>query len=1016
MPSRAPRLQFADQVVTAVVVVHDGAAWLAGCLEALRAQRRRPQRLVVVDTGSADGSAELARTADEEIDVVRLPAGVALADAVAAGLAAVEATPSSRRRGPVVHWVWLVHDDCRPEPDALLELLAEADRSPSATVLGCKQTDLDGRHLLEMGATVDGSGRRRTGVEPHEVDQGQHDELRDVLAVGTAGMLVRRDVWERLGGLDPVWPVHGEDIDFGWRANAAGERVVVVPRAVVRHAFALARGERPTAALPGRPGVVRRRHELQVLWANAGSAVLPLLVVRTVLGGWLVALARLSAADFRGARDEAGAVLSALRHPSVVTVARRRRRALQVRSHRELRPLLGSASAQVRRDLAARFASRRVADGAVDARRGWRDRPLLWLSVFLIGLALVADRGALGGSVHGGRLLPAPAGASDLWSAYLSGWHAVGLGSSAPTPPWVAVLAAASTLLFGKPWLVVAAVMLGAAPLAGWSAYGAGSALTRSRWLRASGAGAYALLPAGLGAVSGGRLDVVVVVVLLPVTALVLARAMLPTDPSARAARPVAAGLMLALGAAFAPALWGVLGLAALAAIVLAVRPIGPALGRLLVALAAAFVVLLPWSWHVVAHASSALYGAGPADTFRLARAQPATDFVLLHPGGPAQPATWLLAGYLLAAVAGLARSNRQRVARAAFAAFVVAAGAALAISRLHVPGGGPEARYWTGVPLAVAGLAVLSCAVVAGDAARSSLARYSFGWRQLAATVVTAAVVIAVIGSSVTWLGRGVARPLSAGDPQLLPAFAAATVELPASPRALVLRPEGGTVGYTLVRSAGGPRLGDADLGTGDGDSARPARELAGAVSSLVGGDPQAASLLTEFGVTQVVDRAADDRLLAGVAGVDGLTGVKASGVVVRRTAVSGGELTVLAPDVAARVAAGHALPDGAVPTPIPATAGHARAHVPAGPGGRLLVLAESADTHWEARLDGRPLARATAYGWAQAWRLPARGGRLALSRSSDGRAWWLTGELVALVLLGLAALPRRRREVVGS
>ncbi|HET6817178.1 MAG TPA: glycosyltransferase family 2 protein [Mycobacteriales bacterium] len=1013
MPSRSPRLQFPDQVVTAVVVVHDGASWLADCLEALREQRRRPQRLVVVDTGSADGSAEVARAAAEEIEVVRLARDAGFGDAVKAGLAAAAALPPLRRRGPMVPWVWLVHDDCRPEPDALLELLAEADRSPSATVLGCKQTDLGGRHLLEMGATVDGSGRRRTGVEPHEVDQGQHDELRDVLAVGTAGLLVRRDVWDRLDGFDPAWPVHGEDIDFGWRANAAGERVVVVPRAAVRHAMALTQGRRSAGAIPGRAGVVRRRHELQVLWANVSSASLPLLVLRTVLGGWLVALARLTSGDFRGARDEAGGLMSALRHPGLVASARRRRRGSRVRSHRDLRPLMGSASAQVRRDVATRFAHRRLHDPAIGERRGWRDRPLLWLSLGLVALALVADRGVLSGALHGGRLLPAPAGASDLWSTYFAGWHAVGMGSSAPTPPWVAVIAALSTILFGKPWLVVATLMLGAVPLAGWTAYAAGSAVTPSRWMRVWAAAAYALLPVGLGAVAGGRLDVVVVVVLLPVTAWLLVRAVRPATSTTRAARPVAAGLLLAVSAAFAPLLWAVLALAAAAAIVVAVRPVARAFGRLLIALATTLVVLLPWSAHVLAHPSLALRGAGLPESFRLSRAQPALDLVLLHPGGVAQPPRWLLVGYLLAGLAGLARSGGQRICRAGFAAFLVTVAAALVVSRVHVPASTPDARYWTGVPLAVAGLALLTCALVAGVGARTALARYSFGWRQLAAVLVTAAAATASVGTAVVWLGRGVARPLAHGEGQLLPPFAAATVELPTSPRALVLRSDGTGVSYALVRSAAGARLGDADVDSGaDGSRSRADRRVAQTVSRLAGGDPQAAAALAELGVTQVVDRATDERRLPGLAQVDGLTGVRASGVVVRRAAVPAGELVVLSPNVAEAVRAGGPLPGDAVPAPLPAGAGRARTRLPAGPAGRLLVLAEPADSRWRATLDGRRLPRATAYGWAQAWRLPAGGGHLTVSRSSDGRSWWLVGELVVLVLLLLSARPVRRPE----
>ena len=56
----------------------------------------------------------------------------------------------------------------------------------------------DERRLLEVGISMTGGGRRHTGLEKLEYDQGQHDATRDVLAVGSAGMLVRRDVWEDL--------------------------------------------------------------------------------------------------------------------------------------------------------------------------------------------------------------------------------------------------------------------------------------------------------------------------------------------------------------------------------------------------------------------------------------------------------------------------------------------------------------------------------------------------------------------------------------------------------------------------------------------------------------------------------------------------------------------------------------------------------------------------------------------------------------------------------------------------
>jgi GT2 family glycosyltransferase len=1008
MPPRSPRLQFPRQVVTAVVVVHDGDRWLPRCLDAIRDQRRRPQRLVVVDTGSVDGSVEIAAAAGDEIELVRLPRETGFPVAVAGGLAAADARPGPRRRGPTTERVWLLHDDCRPEPDALFELLAEVERSESATVLGCKQIDLAGRHLVEMGVTVDRSGRRRTGIDPHEVDQGQHDELRDVLAVSTAGLLVRRDVWDRLGGLDPAWPLFGDDVDFGWRANAAGERVVVVPRAVVRHEFAGTTGQRLTDALPGRPAVARRRHELQVLLANTATALVPLLAVRAVLAALLAAGGRLLSGHARAAADEVSGVGSALRNLSAVASARRRRRPLRVRSYREIRPLLARGSAPGRRDLdmlRARLRNRQPGDAG---RRGWRDRPLLLLTIVLVTVAVIADRGLLTGPLHGGRLLPAPAGSSDLWSLYRAGWHGVGLGSTAPTPAWVAVLAALSTVLFGKPWLVVEVLLLAAVPLAGWTAYAAGSAVTRSRWLRAWAAGAYALLPVATGAVAGGRLDLAVVVVLLPPTALVLIRA---PGSGESWSRPVAAGLLLAVSAAFAPLLWAVVAVAGVAVVGAAIRPVGPALGRLSLALAAAFVALLPWSWSVAAHPSLALRGLGLVDTFMSARPQAADELLLLHPGGPAQPATWLLIGYLVAAVVGLCRSAGRRLARAGFAALVVAEVAALAVSRLDVAGVNAGARYWTGVPLAVAGLAALCCATVGADDARAALARYSFGTRQVGAGLLAAAAAAATVGSTLVWTADGAAGRLSAGSPQLLPAFSAATVGLPTAPRAVVLRAGRDGVAYALVRSPAGPRLGDADVDARPGARLAHAR-LAAAVARLAGGDTEAAPLLTEMGITQIVTPAADERRLPGVARVDGLTTIRANGIVVRRTAASAGELVVLGPDVGARVAAGQGLTPAARPVPLPAASGRTATRLPVGPAGRLLVLAEPADPHWRAAVDGRPLRRSTAYGWAQAWRLPPGGGRLVVARSSDGRGGLLLLQLAVLVALVLAARPRARRE----
>ena len=78
---------------------------------------------------------------------------------------------------PAAEWIWLLHDDCEPAPDALEQLLRAASRSSSLAVLGPKPRDATDRRVLrEAGVTVDRAGRRVTGIEPGEIDQGQHDD------------------------------------------------------------------------------------------------------------------------------------------------------------------------------------------------------------------------------------------------------------------------------------------------------------------------------------------------------------------------------------------------------------------------------------------------------------------------------------------------------------------------------------------------------------------------------------------------------------------------------------------------------------------------------------------------------------------------------------------------------------------------------------------------------------------------------------------------------------------------
>jgi GT2 family glycosyltransferase len=1037
------RVALSRHAVTVVLVSHDGASWLPETLAALAGQTRPPQRVVAVDTGSTDGSTDLLAEALGESAVIRRPADTGLGAAVQAGLDAFTgAPPPPGIDADAVDWVWVLHDDSAPDPDALERLLERVDGARSISVTGPKALGWDRRRLLEVGVTTDGSGHRETMLEPREVDQGQHDSRADVLAVGTAGMLVRRDVWDRLGGLDERLGLYGDDVDFGWRVNADGGRVVVATDAVIRHAGALATGRRKPAAVTGRPGGVGRGHGMRVVLMNTAAVLVPLYVVRFVVESLLRTVVELLVLRRpRLAADELVGLRMLLSRPGLVLSGRARRRG-RTRSHREIRPLLAPASLRWRHlgdAIAAAFGGRAAAEQRRQRRapvetgpvaeeaesfdvddlgvlQRFVRRPGVLLVLALTVVALVVERRLLGGSLHGARLLSAPAGASDLWRTYTQGWHPVGLGSTTTAPPSLAVLALVSTLLFGKVWLTVDLLVIAAVPLAGLTAYLASGALSRRVAIRVPVAIGYALLPPITGAAVQGRIDVTAAAILLPLAARACVAAVRSDPRRSGWHRAVGAGLLLALVTALVPLLWPV----AVAPLLLAAVP-APAAARGRRVLAAAVVLavppllLLPWTPYAVTHPHSLARGLGLPEPLQSRLPVPFSHLLLLHPGGAGQPPWWAWAPVLLAAVVATAYARRAAVIRIAMVAAVLAIAAAVGVSRdAGVAAGAPGSRYWAGGLLVVAGLAMLIAVAVAAAETPEALRAAPFGWRQPATAILTVAMVATVVVVGGHWLVRsdvGAAGTVRSGSASVLPVFAVASAEAPTTPRVLSLRADAQAVHYALLRGANGPVLGDADVASNPDDAATPTtgdQALARAVRDLAAGRPEAAGEIEGFGVTLIVVPADAGGALSRIGRVPGLARVPATTNVVYRTTAPGGELAVLDPtdaDIAAR--------GGAPRTPpalLPASSGHATTDLPSGPAGRMLVLAEPFSARWRATLAGSPLVPVRAYGWAQAWTLPAGGGRLAVERTGGSRGTWMAIELGLLALALLLCVPAGR------
>ncbi|MEV7471175.1 glycosyltransferase [Streptomyces kronopolitis] len=1053
--------EFPRHVVTAVIVSHDGARWLPDALTGLLGQERPVQNVVGADTGSADDSARLLAEAIGDQRVLHLARrsgfGTAVDEAVrTAPVLTPDELPYLRRpsgwdpvsrtwhdeayempelpHGEPVQWLWLLHDDCAPAPDALAELLRVADASPSTVIVGPKlRSWYDRRQLLEAGVSIARSGRRWTGLDRREQDQGQHDQVRPVLSVSTAGMLIRRDVYEELGGFDRRLPLMRDDVDLCWRAQAAGHQVLVAPDAVLRHAEAAARERRPIDCV-GRsvanPHRVDKAGAVYTLLTNTRGRLLPYVLLRLLIGTFLRVVAYLVGKVPGQALDELAGLFGTLLRPGKILAARKKRGRPAVDAS-DLRPLFPPPGATVRataEQVAGNLAGRAAPDvasagrhGAVESGPGGDDadfleieqfarlkriarRPAPVLFLVLLLVSLVACRGLLGsGALTGGAMLPAPGGVSELWSAYLDSWHAVGVGSGGSAPPYLGIVALVSSIFLGSTGFAVTLLLVCSVPLAGLTAYFASRPLVASRLLRAWASIAYAFLPAAAGALAGGRLGTAVLAILLPLMAragVAASGLRLPpgTRPSWRATWAYV--LLITFTTAFTPVVWPIAVLLGAGLLVLrAVRGSRDQLLahglRFLAVLLAPMVVLAPWSLSLLTHPGRFFqeaglgYGAGSASVL---------DLIGLSPGGPKAVGGVLLFGIVLAALAATLRDERQLAIRTAWAV-------ALAGLLLAALGNGSG---WTGPAMLVYGLALLCAAAIGAEGIRTRMASVGFGWKQPVAVLIALASLLAPLYAAVSWMITGAAGPLERRNPEQVPAFVAEETGTADRARTLVLDGTPGHVDYSLVRGSGA-RLGDADLAAEAGEDKR----LGGIVAHLVAGSgADQANQLGGYAVRYVLVRDGAPRDMGRVLdATPGLTRLSQDdGSALWRVDRRVSRLSLVAGEAKDGTSAG----DAAAPLPVPAGPVEAHTKVPDGADGRVLRLADAADEGWQATLDGTALKPVTVDGWAQGFALPAGGGTLDLTHENPlGHTLWLWAQGLLAVTLVVLALPGRRREI---
>lgn len=760
--------------VGAIVVAHNGARWLPKVLNSFANMFHAPTAWRAVDVGSTDGGAELLRDAFGSDRISYAPSGTGFGEAIRLGLEQL----------PRTDWIWLLHDDATVLPGTLAGLLDVATASEDIAVVGPKIREWPSlKRLLEVGVSITNTGTRETGLEPGEPDAGQHDWPRDVLAVSSAGMLVRRDVWDELGGFDPALPMFFDDLDFGWRVARADYRIRTAPSAVIFHAEATWRGTRRRTA-GDVPHWEERRAALYTLLANTSRRRFWWQYVRLLVGSLLRFFGFALSKDPESASDELLAVRAVYFHPFELRAARRDRAAKARRSvadFRELFPpfwlpyrhgldaVVDAVVAMVKPEAFESIGRRSAFDDDEEVIDDLREEPPPfiyrhpWLvaALGLTALALVAGRGLYAGPdgaiLHGGALPPAPGSAGDWWNLLVERTHSVGLGSTAIPPIFVLPLAIAATPIWGVPGLLVSALMLFAVPLAGLTAHRFGRHLTPRRLPRIVWAVSYAMSVAAIGAVAQGRIGTVVALIVLPIVANTAIQ--LVEEPKWQVG--VRLGVWIAVASAFAPIslLLILLGLGLL--LLVEGRWV---LRDVIIGVVTALVMLGPWLAQRALHPMRIWWEAGfPVEAHT-------TPFHLLlgRDGGAGSAPVWFnVALPVIAALAIVPRRSRNQVLLcwvvALMGLVVAVAGNALSFTTSFGPVATPA---WVGVPVIVWVTGLLTAIMLAAPEV--------MGLPRTMLTVLTVGILLLPVGIGAWWIVRGSDDPLTMTPPETVPAYLA--------------------------------------------------------------------------------------------------------------------------------------------------------------------------------------------------------------------------------------------------
>jgi len=230
--------EMADTVTLSIIIAsHNTRELLRQCLTSiLQFRSRLDLEIIVIDNASSDGSVRMMCTDFPQVRLIQNHDNVGFAKAVNQGLKLANGL-----------YLLLLNSDTEIKPNALQHSIAFLEAHPKAGIVGCKLLNPDGslqpscesfprwQDFLYESLLLDKLFPRNRVFGRMHLTYFGYDRAVEVGYVKGAFLLVRRAVYDAIGGLDEAFYFYGEEMDWCYRAKKAGWLVYFTPAAQIVH-------------------------------------------------------------------------------------------------------------------------------------------------------------------------------------------------------------------------------------------------------------------------------------------------------------------------------------------------------------------------------------------------------------------------------------------------------------------------------------------------------------------------------------------------------------------------------------------------------------------------------------------------------------------------------------------------------------------------------------------------------------------------------------------------------------